>query len=144
MHPHHPLHLPLVGAAVAAHGLLDARRRVLGARDPGRRGRDEHGAARLPDEERDAGVGTDERLLERDGVRLVLRDEVGDPVEDRPEPQLGPLPCAGRPAPVGERPEAPVAFVDDPVPARSRPWVDAEDLHVRRVRSPSDGPAVDR
>ena len=83
-HPHHPRDLPLVGPAVAADRLLDARRRVLGARDPGRRGRDERGAARLPDEERDAGVGTDERLLQRDGVRLVLRDEAGDPVEDRP------------------------------------------------------------
>ena len=67
--PHHPLHLPLVGAAVAADRLLDAGRRVLGALDARRRGRDEHGAARLPDGERDAGVGTDERLLERDGVR---------------------------------------------------------------------------
>ena len=34
--------------------------------------------------------------------------------------------------------EPPVAFVDDPVPARSRPWVDAEDLHVERVRTPPD------
>ena len=72
---HHPPHLSLLGAAVAAHGLLHPRRRVLGALDPCGRGRDERGAARLPDEERDAGVGTDERLLERDGVRPVLRNE---------------------------------------------------------------------
>ena len=37
-----------------------------------------------------------------------------------------------------ECPDTPVAFVDDPVPARSRPWIDAEDLHVERVRSHSD------
>ena len=92
-HPHHPRHLALVGAAVAADHLLDARRGVLGARDPGRRGRDERGAARLPDEERDAGVGTDERLLQRDGVRPVLADERGDSVEDHPEPTLWALPA---------------------------------------------------
>ena len=86
--------LPLVGPAVAADRLLDPRRRVLGALDSGRRGRDERGAARLPDEERDAGVGTDERLLQRDGIRPVRRDEAGDPVEDRPQPELGPLPGA--------------------------------------------------
>ena len=33
----------------------------------------------------------------------------------------------------------PAAFVDDPVPARSRPWVDTEDLHGQRVRTASDG-----
>ena len=137
-HPHHPRDLPLVRAAVPAHGLLDARRRVLGARDPCRCGRDERGAARLPDEERDAGVGTDERLLQGDGVRLVLRDEAADPVEDRPEPELRPLPRAGRPAPVGEGPDAPVAFVDDPVPACSRPWVDAEDFTARGYGANSD------
>ena len=75
-HPHHPLHLPLLGASVAAHRLLDPRGRVLGAFDAGGGGRDEHGAARLPDGERDAGVGTHVGLLERDGVRLVLRDEL--------------------------------------------------------------------
>ena len=37
-----------------------------------------------------------------------------------------------------ECPDTPVAFVDDPVPARSRPWIDAEDFHVERVRSHSD------
>src|SRR5207249_513981 len=41
---------------------------------------------------------------------------------------------------VGDRPKAPVAFVDDPVPARSRPGVDSYDLHGWRVRSGPDGP----
>ena len=69
---HHPLHLPLVGAAVAADRLLDPARRVLDALDArGRRG-DEDGAARLPDGERDAGVGADVRLLQGDGIRRVL------------------------------------------------------------------------
>ena len=140
-HANHPSDLALVRPAVTTHRLLDARRRVLGACDPLRCGRDEHGAACLPDEERDAGVGPDERLLQRDGVRLVLPYEVADPVEDRPEPVLRALSCAGRPASVGEGCDTPLAFVDDPVPARSRPWIDAEDFHVQRVRSASDVPA---
>ena len=37
-----------------------------------------------------------------------------------------------------ECPDTPVAFVDDPVPARSRPWIDAEDFHVERVRGTAD------
>jgi hypothetical protein len=93
-HAHHPRDLPLVRSAVAAHRLFDARGRVLRARDPSRGGRDERGAACLPDEERDAGVGTDERLLQGDGVRLVLLDEGADPVEDRPEPLFRALACA--------------------------------------------------
>ena len=65
---HHPLHLGLLGAPVAAHGLLDAGRRVLSALDSGERGRDEDGASRLPDRERGAGVDADEGLLDRDGI----------------------------------------------------------------------------
>jgi len=40
---------------------------------------------------------------------------------------------------VTDGPEAPSAFVDDPVPARSRPWVDADYLHVERLGTRSDG-----
>ena len=69
---HHPLHLPLVGVAVAADRLLDPVRRVLDALDAGGRRGDEHGAARLSDGERDAGVGADVRLLQGDGIRGVL------------------------------------------------------------------------
>ena len=76
---HHPLHLLLVGVAVAAHRLLDAGRRVLDALNAGGRRGDEHGAPRLPDGERDAGVGADERLLQGDGIRGVLRDQLLPP-----------------------------------------------------------------
>ena len=137
---HHPLHLPLLGASVAADRLLDARRRVLSALDSGGGGRDEHGAARLPDGERDAGVGTHVGLLERDGVGLVLRNELPHSLEDRQQPRVEPLPRGRPPAPRRHRPEAPVASVDDPVPARSRPWVDAEDLHVWKLCGSPDVP----
>ena len=86
--PHHALHLRLLGAAVAADRLLDAGGRILSALDADRRGGDEHRSARLPDGERDAGVGADERLFHCDGVRLVLRDERLHPLEDRLEAQL--------------------------------------------------------
>jgi hypothetical protein len=55
---------------------------MLGALEAGCGGRDEHGAARLPDGERDAGVGTHVGLLERDGVGLVLRNERPNSFED--------------------------------------------------------------
>ena len=130
----------LLGAPVAAHRLLDARRRVLSALDSGGGGRDEHGAARLPDGERDAGVGTHVGLLERDGVGLVLRNELPNSLEDRQQPRVEPLPRGRPPAARRHRPEAPVASVDDPVPARSRPWVDAEDLHVWKLCGRPDVP----
>ena len=85
---HHPSDLLLVGPAVAAHRLLHRRRRVLSAGDAGGRRGDEDCAARLPDGERDAGVGADVRLLQRYRIRNVLGDEAGDPVEDRLEAQI--------------------------------------------------------
>ena len=137
-HAHHPLHLTLLGATVAAHRLLDASGRVLGAVEIGQRGRDEHGAARLTDEERDAGVCTHERLLERDGVRRMRRNELLHSVEDRPEAALRALARGRVPDAVRDGPDLPVAFVDDPVPARSSPRIDAEYLHGRRVRAVPD------
>ena len=122
---HHALYLALLGAPVAADRLLDPSRRVLSALEPGRGGRDEHGAACLPDGERDAGVGTHVGLLERDGVGLVLRNELPNPLEDRQQPHVESLPRGCPPAPRRDRPEAPAASLDDPVPARSRPWVDS-------------------
>ena len=83
---HHPLHLALVGAPIAADGLLHTCRRILGAADPGAGGGDEHGPARLTDGERDAGVGADVGLLEDDRIRGVCLDEPGDAVEERQEP----------------------------------------------------------
>src|SRR5438874_10304651 len=65
--------------------LFRSRRRILGALNALERGRDEHGAARLPDGERDAGVGADEGLLEDDRIRRVLRDERRHSLEDRSE-----------------------------------------------------------
>ncbi len=135
---HHPLHLSLLRPPVPADRLLDPRWRVLGALDPGGRGRDEHGAASLTDGERDAGVGTHVGLLERDGVRRVLGNELLHALEDRHQPRVQPPARWGPPAPGGHRPEAAAAFVDDPVPARSRPGVDAEDLHGKRLSRPPD------
>ena len=108
---------------------------------PGGGGGDHHGAAGLTDGECDARVGPHIRLLDGDGVRRVRRDERLYPLEDHPEPKLRPLARACRPAPGRECRDPPAAFVDDPVAARSRPWVDAENLHGRRVggRADDDG-----
>ena len=90
--PHHSLNLSLLRTPVAAHRLLHPSRRVLGAVDAGARGCDQHGASRLSDGERDAGVCSHEGLLQRDGGWLVLRNERLDVVEDRPEAELLALP----------------------------------------------------
>src|SRR5712692_2438144 len=103
---HHSLYLILPGTAVSAHGLLDGARRVLAAVDGGERARDEHGAARLSDRERGAGVDADERLLERDGTRGVQVDEVADALEDRPQAKLQALSGARAPPPEVHGPEA--------------------------------------
>ena len=115
--PHHPPHLLLVGPAVAADRLLDAGRCVFGAADADGRCGDEDGSPGLSDGERDAGVGADERLLQRDRIRRVLGDQRADAVEDRQQALLDWLPRRGSPPPVAAGPEAPVASVDDPVPA---------------------------
>ena len=142
--PHHPLHLALLSSAVTADRLLDASRSVLGTIDPDGRGGDENGAARLTDGERDTGVCTHVGLLERDGVRPVLGDELLDAGKDLEQPCVRASPSGRPPVAGNHHPEAPAASVDDPVPARSRPWIDAEDLHVKKVCRPSDVPPSGR
>ena len=88
---------------------------------PAQRGRDEHGAARLSDGERGAGVDADERLLEGDRIGRVLHDERRHPLENRLQTQLQALGGGCRPRAVADGPEAPAAFVDDPVPASAVP-----------------------
>ena len=126
---HHPPHLLLVGAAVAADRLLDTRRCVFGARETGGRRGDEHGSARLPDGERDAGVCADERFLQGDGIRGVQADQLLDALEDREQPSLQTLPRRRAPPPVADGPDAPAVDLNNPVPACSRPWIDAENSH---------------
>src|SRR5205085_10327691 len=102
--------------------------------------RDENGAARLPDGERGTGVDADERLLERDRIRLVPGHELGDRVEDRLQAELRALARRGSPPAVADRPEAAAAFVDDAVPARRRSRIDADDLHSRTLGGWTDVP----
>jgi len=122
---HHPRDLRLVGAPVATHGLLDMSGRVLSGCDAGDCARDEEGSAGLTDKECDAGVGADERLLERHRIGRVVGDERGHPVEDRLQSKILTLAGGCGPAPVHHGPEAPFALVDDAVPARCRPRVDS-------------------
>jgi len=137
---HHLRHLRLVGVAIATDGLFDTVRRVFNALDADGRRRDEYGAPRLPDGERDAGVGADVRLLQGDDIRAVLRNQLLHPVEDRAEPELQALRRGGLPPSVADGSEAPVALVYEPVPASSRPWIDAENFHEERLWSDPDVP----
>jgi FHA domain len=135
---HHLLHLLLLGPAIAADHLLDAGRRILSALDAGVRGRDHDGPARPSDGECGAGVDADEGFLEDDGIRPVRVDERDDRVEDRLQALLGSFSGLCFPPPVVDGPETPVALVDDAEPARSRPWIDADDLHAVTLGGGSD------
>jgi hypothetical protein len=68
----------------------------------------------------------------------VQLDQLLNAVEDRSQPQLQPLPRHRSPPAVADGPEAPVAFVDDSVPACSRARIDSENLHVGKVGPESD------
>jgi hypothetical protein len=43
---------------------------------------------------------------------------------------------------VADSPEAPAAFVDDPVPAIRRPRIDADDLHANTLGTGSDNSCI--
>src|SRR4051812_22033311 len=138
---HHSLHLGLLGAPVAADGLLHARGSVLSALDADVRGRDHDGTSRLADGERGAGVDADERLLEHDGVRRKLRYELLHAVEDRLEAQLGAAPRRRSPAVPLLRLEAASSFVDDSPSARSCARIDTENFHAMTLGTGPDVPA---
>ena len=137
---HHALHLRLLGSPVAADGLLHAGGCVLSARDAAGRGRHEHGAAGLSDGERGAGVDADEGLFEDDRTRTKLLEQPGDAVEDRLQAELRPL--LGRRLPPAEvhHPEAVSSFADEPEPASSRAWIDAENRHGDTLGTAPDSP----
>jgi hypothetical protein len=86
--------------------LLDRGRRIFGAVETGIGAGDEHDAARLPDGERDAGVGADVGLLEGHGRGGVTLDQRGDLVPDAPEPGPGRVAGSRRPGAVVDDPEA--------------------------------------
>src|SRR5207342_1777965 len=109
-----------------------------------RRGSDEHGAPGLADGERGTGVDADERLLEHDGPRLVLLQQLDDAVEDRLQAQLRTAPGGRLPPAVVDRPEAPAFLVDDAVTACCRTRIDAQDLHGATLRTGSDGSSYRR
>ena len=141
---HHPLHLLLVGAPVAADGLLDRRRRVLGAEDVSRRAGHEDGAARLADGERGAGVDADERVLEDDGVRPVEGDQLGHRVVDPLQTEFGSRVGTRLPPIELDGADAPAFCMNDSVPARCRSRIDAEDLHGSRLGAVADVPPAER
>ena len=137
---HHARDLRLLGAPVAADRLLHAARRVLSALDAGERRGDEHCAARLPDRERGAGVGADERFLQGDGIRLEVRHQPLHALEDRLQAKFRALSGRRLPPPVGQCPKAAVSFVDDGVSARGCTRIDAENSHAVTLGARPDVP----
>ena len=128
----HAADLLLARATGAADGALDLLRRVGGARDRALPGREQHDAARLADRERRAGVVAEEEVLDRDGVRLVLVDELGDPRVDVGEAALQRrarrrLDHAGR-----QRRQAPGGGRHHAVARVGGAGIDAEDAHAAR------------
>ena len=79
--------------------------------------------------------GPDERLLQRDDLRRVRRDQPpGRRRRSCAADRSGRSARRRAPPPVADGPEAPVACVDDSVSACRRSGVDAEDFHVEHVR----------
>lgn len=138
---HHPLYLSLVGAAVAAGRLLDPSRRILEALNAGQSGGDENGAARLPDRERDAGVGADVGLFERNGIGLLAGNQLAHSFEESPQAKLQPRAGRRSPPTVVESLKAVCVSLDDAVPACSRAGIDAENFHDETLGRVPDGAA---
>ena len=67
-------------------------------------------------------------------------DERHHALVDRLQPELGPRRSGCLPPPEVERPEAISVFLDDSVPARSRPRIDTQDFHVSTLGAESDVP----
>ena len=76
------------GGAGPAHSLLDRLRRVREARNARHPGREQHGAPCLPDRERGPHVLAEEEVLDRQGGRLVLGDQVAYARVDVGQPPL--------------------------------------------------------
>jgi hypothetical protein len=95
----------------------------------------------LPNGERDTSVGADERLLERDRIRLVPGHEVGDGVEDRLQTALRTVARRGSPQAVVDRPEAAVAFVTMPYPHAAVPGSMPTTLHGQTLGGRPDVPS---
>ena len=135
---HHPLHLRLLGAAVAAHRLLDARGRVLGALDAGSAAATSTAPRACPTESamRASTPTNDSSRATASGACSTM--SAATPSKIVFSRSSSRSPAGVDHAPVADGPEAPAAFVDDPVPASSRPRIDADDLHADTLGMRSD------
>ncbi len=82
----HYSNLLLVGFAGADHGFFHEPRGVLGDGQPGRSRSDQSGATCEPQLQRAIGILVDESLLDRGSIRLMVRKDYADPIEDRGQP----------------------------------------------------------
>src|SRR5437763_1394002 len=124
--PHHVLHLPLSGVAVADHRLLDLERGVLRDRQAGEHRCADRRAARLPERERRLRIGVDEHYLDRDLARGVRRDDAVQPLEDRFQPGRQ-VAGAGFDAAARHVAQPRAARLDHSEAGDPQPGIDAED-----------------
>ena len=82
-HAHHVLHLPLVGAALTDHGLLDFARRVLRHRQSLRHGGADGGTARLAEFQCGVGVAVHEDVFDGQLLRPEHVDQLAELGEDQ-------------------------------------------------------------
>ena len=129
------LHLVLGRVALADDRLLDLQRGVLGHRQPREDRGADRGAASLAERERRLRVHVDEDLLDRDFLRLVCGNDLGQAVENRLQPrsQLA-RPRAN--AAARHVVELAACLLDDSETSDAQTRIDAQDAHARHA-SPS-------
>ena len=113
----------------AAYRLLDRLRGVREARHAGEAGGEQHRAPGLPDRERRAHVLPEEEVLDGEGRRPVLRDQVADAAVDAGQPPFQRLVGAGADHAAVERGERLPARDHHAEAGVGGAGIDAEDDH---------------
>ena len=119
------LHLLFLCVTVADHGLLDLERGVLGDGQPRVHGGADRRAARLAERERRCGIDVDEDFLQRDLMRLMLRDDFAQILQDDFQAVRQPG-VTGFDATAHDVGELAAVFLDDPEPGDAQTRVDAK------------------
>ena len=127
--PDHVHHLPLFGKAVADDRLLDLHGRVLKERYPALRRGAEDDAARVCDGDAGGDVVGEKQLLDRDGLRPELRDQLLHIALELHEPRGERKPCRRGDRAVLQHLRFPGLRLDQAEADDGKPRVDAEYPH---------------
>ena len=127
--PDHVHHLPLFGKAIADDRLLDLHGRVLKERYPALRRGAEDDAARVRDGDAGGDVVGEKQLLDRDGLRPELRDQLLHIALELHEPRGERKPCRRGDRAVLQHLRFPGLRLDQAEADDGKPRVDAEYPH---------------